>query len=52
MEEQDMVHQRELQQKEKYFSGELKRHEQELPEVADRMREPTWELSKTVAQAV
>lgn len=52
MEEQDMVHQRELQQKEEYFSGELKRHEQELPEVADRMREPTWELSKTVAQAV
>lgn len=35
-----MVHQRELQQKEReHFSGELKRHEQELPEVEERMRE-------------
>lgn len=39
LEEQDMVHQRELQQKEEHFYGELKRHEQELPEVEERMRE-------------
>lgn len=35
--EQDMVHQRELQRKER-FSGELQRQE-ELPEVEERMRE-------------
>lgn len=44
----DVAHQRGLKIKEEHFSGELERHEQELSEVEEKMRELSeqWSVSR------